>query len=213
MTGWTIVMPVKAWTLAKTRLDVEDTVRTALVRAFMRDVLEAAVGCVGVARVLVVSAHPEALSLAREAGAQALTEPASLGDPLNDAVRVGRDWARAHRPGSPLAVLPSDLAALTSDVLGQSLAVLGEHPLAFVPDQQHTGTTLLTARHPDDLDPAYGPGSARAHARLGHVEVSALDERARFDVDTVSDVVRARQLGLGTHGAALMQAEPAQSAW
>jgi 2-phospho-L-lactate guanylyltransferase len=190
---------MKAWDHAKSRLHVDPATRRALAEAVARDTLAAVLSCADVGEVVVVTRGDLVVDHVRSAGAYIIQEPADRPiDTLGSAIRHGIAWAEAHRPCAPLAVVPSDLPALTPDALGELLAVARAHPFAFVPDANGDGTTILTIRTPDLMHAGYGPGSAERHRGYGAHELAAA-EALRQDVDTLADLVAAERLGVGPH--------------
>ncbi|MET0520809.1 MAG: 2-phospho-L-lactate guanylyltransferase [Jiangellaceae bacterium] len=200
MTGQTVVVPVKPWGLAKSRLRVPPAVRELLARGFALDVLDVLVNAPGVDHLVVVTTQIEMRSVAQRHGATVLADrPMMSIDSLNAAVLQARSWLMARRPSSPVVVVPTDLPALTVPVLASALELLSEHDRAFVPDAAGIGTTLLAAAAAADLRPAYGMHSARRHTLEGSRPVPEVDVRVRHDVDTMQDLARAALLGLGSH--------------
>jgi 2-phospho-L-lactate guanylyltransferase len=206
VSGWTAVVPVKPWGLAKSRLDVPGDDRVRLARAFSLDVLDVVLAAGSVDRVVVVTAETELGSIARRAGAAVLTDrPMLARGLLNRAVDNGRQWAKVNASDAPIVVVPGDLAALNAEVLDATLALLAEQERAFVPDASGMGTTLLAAARPELLIPAYGERSAVHHSDAGYRAVSLVDKRSRRDVDTAADLAEARALGVGPHTIAALQ--------
>ncbi len=196
---FTVVMPMKAWDRAKSRLHVEPATRRALAEAFARDTLASVLACPAVGEVVVVTRGDLVVDQVTSAGARVLQEPANRPlDTLGSAIRHGIAWATAHRPDAPLAVVPSDLPAMTADALQELLAAADAHPFAFVADANGDGTTILTSRQPHLMHAGYGPGSAGRHRGYGAFELDAVPG-LRQDVDTLADLVAARRLGLGPH--------------
>jgi 2-phospho-L-lactate guanylyltransferase len=197
--AFTVIMPMKAWDSAKSRLHVEPVARRALAEAFARDTLAGVLACPYVAEVVVVTRGDLVTNDITSAGAHVIQEPADRPiDTLGSAIRHGIAWAAEHRPDAPLAVVPSDLPVLTTDTLGELLLVAAAHPFAFVADANGDGTTILTSRTPDLMRPGYGSGSAQRHRTFGACELTAADA-LRQDVDTLDDLVAADRLGLGHH--------------
>lgn len=195
---FTVIMPIKSLDGAKSRLHVEAQARQALAMSFARDTLEAVLCCPEVRDVVVVTGGEQVAKLARDAGAQVLQEPVDSGpDPLGAAVRQGNAWAREHRPHDAVAVIPSDLPALTSSALSGFLLEAVSHPLAFAADASGDGTTILTSQLPDLMHAGYGVGSAERHRAYGAYELTAADPVLRRDVDVFADLLEARGLGLG----------------
>ncbi|WP_282945262.1 2-phospho-L-lactate guanylyltransferase [Cellulomonas endometrii] len=213
---WVLVVPVKDARRGKTRLaDVlEPGARAALVRAMALDTVEAVLAAPRVARVLVVTADPEvgggAGALRR---ARVLPEPPAAADDarggwasLDRAVSAGVAAARAEAPTAHVGVLLGDLPGLDPAELDAALAAAEAHPLAVVPDAEGTGTTLLTARTGERLQPAFGGGSAAAHQRLGHVVVDLpAGSTLRHDVDVPEDLTALLERGVGGRTGALLR--------
>lgn len=213
MGGWTVIIPVKRWDEAKTRLEADPPVKTALAGAFFEDVLTAVVGCPRVATVAVVSREPRLIPIIHEVDIWLLDEqgtPETRG--VNAAVATGVTWARSHAAGRPVAVVPADLPALTSAALAEVLELASEHERSFVPDLAGTGTTVLCAKRPSMLNSAYGDQSAARHAQGGATPIAQVDRRVRQDVDDLDDLRAAIRLGpgrrtalaLGRHGHLLL---------
>jgi len=194
---FTVIMPMKSWDRAKSRLHADPRTRRVLAEAFARDALEAVLRCPEVARVVVVTRGDLIVKYVRSVGALAIQEPADRPiDTLGAAVAHGIAWADQHHPASPLAVIPSDLPALTSRDLESFLHDARCHRLAFARDADGSGTTILTSRRPLGMTAAYGEGSAARHRMLGAFELECPDGLRR-DVDTFDDLLTARELGLG----------------
>ena len=114
--GWTVVLPLKGGTGAKSRLGASP----ALAAAIALDCLDAVLGCPDVARVLVVTPDAGTAAEAPAAGATAVPE-SRPGAGLPAAVEDGLRPPRAS--AGPVAVLLGDLPALRPDDLS---AALGE---------------------------------------------------------------------------------------
>jgi len=192
--AWTVVVPAKAADRAKTRLSTAyGAWRPHVARAFALDTIRAAGDCARVDRVLVVTDDDALIrTLAGWPRVRTIRDP---GDDLNAAVRTGAEHAPA---GERIAVVPADLPALTGDELAAALDRAGSHDRSVVPDGEGIGTTLLTARTPSQLAPAYGPDSLRAH-RVGGATVLdlAVPSSLRRDVDLPSHLTEAAHLGIG----------------
>ena len=198
MTGWTAIIPVKPWALAKLRLEVSNEHRFALARAFSLDVLRCVADTPGVGQIIVVTTEPEFQARARIAGAVTLTDrPLLSSDPLNDAVRFGRSWALVNAHHRPIVVIPADLPSLTTGALTETLGRMSERDVSFVADGGGSGTTLLSAATPKLLRPAYGTDSFHRHTEAGIEPIRGVDPRVSRDVDTLFDLSCALELGLG----------------
>jgi 2-phospho-L-lactate guanylyltransferase len=189
---WTVVLPVKALPAAKTRLlsaSASPAAHRRLVEAVRADTLSAARAAAGVARVLIVTdrpGQPDALVQSRPGLNAALAEAAA---------HAAKRW-----PAEGVAALVGDLPALRPAELAAALAAAAEHPRAFVPDAEGTGTTLLAARPGIPLEPAFGAGSAARHG--GAAVPLRAGPGLRRDVDTAADLQAAAEVGLGPATAA-----------
>jgi 2-phospho-L-lactate guanylyltransferase len=190
---WTVVVPLKGGAGAKSRLGGPP----GLARALALDTLEAVVGADGVAAVVVVTSDGVTAAASRVLGAQVVPETRS-GTGLLAAVA---DGLAAADPEAPAAVLLGDLPALQAQDLAAALAACARAlrgvGSAVVPDAEGTGSVLLAALRPGDLDPAFGPGSAAEHVRRGAVRLDLDLPRLRRDVDTPADLGAVLALGAG----------------
>jgi 2-phospho-L-lactate guanylyltransferase len=185
---WTVVIPLKASTGAKTRLAFPPAERRVWARAFAADTVAAALACPVVARVVVVADEDEWGESLRP-GVDVVVVAADL----NQAIR--------HAAGpevAPVAVIPGDLPALRGAHLAAALRRAGNHAGSVLADRAGAGTVLLTASTGHAIDPAFGPGSYAAHLGRGANELPDGGwPGLRCDVDTVADLTEALRLGVG----------------
>jgi 2-phospho-L-lactate guanylyltransferase len=172
---WTVVIPVKGTRTAKSRLGASTELALAIA-------LDSVAAVVGTARVIVVTAATAPASF-EALGARVVKDP---GGGLNAAIRAGVAAAGGGGAGcGPVAVLLGDVPALQTAELAAALALAEQHPLAFVPDADGSGTVLITALTAADHAPAFGAGSRAAHAAAGYLELDLpADAGLRRDVDT-----------------------------
>jgi 2-phospho-L-lactate guanylyltransferase len=201
-TPFALIVPVKAWDRAKTRLASRSGPLPAreLALAFAYDAVAAARRSPVVVRVYVVSdqpglAMPEVTVLPDE----------GAGD-LNAALRAAAVRVGAHHPGLGVAAMCADLPCLRTDDVTSALT--GSAGRWFVADAQGTGTTLLAAAPGEELDPRFGAGSADRHRRSGATPLDGPLASLRLDVDTAEDLARAAELGPGPRTAALLEQNP-----
>jgi 2-phospho-L-lactate guanylyltransferase len=210
--GWTVVLPLKGGSGAKSRLGASP----ALAAAIALDCLDAVLGCPETARVVVVTPDAATAAAAREAGADVVPE-SRPGTGLLAAVADGLAAARG-----PVAVLLGDLPALRPRDLATALRAAAEAlhgaPAAgggaavFVPDAEGTGTVLLAGTDAAAVRPSFGPASAAEHARSGARRLDLRLPRLRRDVDTRGDLATALALGVGPRTAAVLRAEHGDAA-
>jgi 2-phospho-L-lactate guanylyltransferase len=201
-TMWTVIVPVKQTTSAKTRLSGMDAdTRRALAIAFAHDTVAAAIASSVVEEVVVVSNDDAAAGIAA-AGARVIPDAPSAG--LNPALVYAASVVRDRRPSAAIAAISSDLPALRGDDLSQAFAE-GPQTSWFVSDAQRVGTTMLAAPAGQAWTPRFGPRSREEHRRLGLVEIGGEGlERLRRDVDTELDLWDAQRLGVGSATRAIL---------
>jgi 2-phospho-L-lactate guanylyltransferase len=201
----TVVIPVKPWALGKRRLEVGDTAREDLARAFALDVIDAVTRSTLVGQTIFVTAERELRTVATRTGAIVLPDrPMLTSNALNVAVDSGRRWASMVRPTAPVIVIPADLPSLTTEVFDRAVARLRRHRKAFVPDANGQGTSLTWVSRAESLHTFYGVRSAWKHSAADFHPVTDVDIRARWDVDTRADLVEARMLVTGPHTTAVV---------
>jgi 2-phospho-L-lactate guanylyltransferase len=205
--GWAVVVPVKRLERAKTRLvgAVPGVPHGELVLAITLDTLAAADACAAVERIVVVSDDPVARRAVTALSDRVAVVPDVPDAGLNPALEYGASQAVSSGTAG-VATLSADLAALRPGELAAALEEALAHPRSFVADTVGTGTTLLAARAGTALRPAYGAGSAAAHARSGAVPLGGDWPSLRRDLDTPADLAVAATLGLGPRTAALVAA-------
>lgn len=193
---WTIIIPVKDTTVAKTRLsDHSAAQRAMLAVAFALDAASAAARCEFVRRVVAVSNDEAARDELSALGVEVVADVPDAG--INPALDHAADVVRSADPTSAVAAMSADLPALRSSSLAAAIALAGPADRWFVADRSGTGTTMLAARPGVRLNPQFGPASAAAHRASGAVAVEGDFEALRGDVDTEADLRSALILGVG----------------
>lgn len=201
MTALHVLVPVKALSLAKTRLAhvFDPPTRSDLVVAMLIDTLAAALGLPG-SVATVVTSDPVAAEVAFAHGARVLPDPVHRGesDPLNAALDVAAVRIRAQSPGTDLVALQADLPALRTSELAAALTEARLFGRAIVADHTGDGTAALFQCTPDrSLEPMFGVDSARRHVRSGATALREPLDGLRLDVDTIGDLEAAVRLGTG----------------
>jgi 2-phospho-L-lactate guanylyltransferase len=196
-----VVVPVKRLALAKSRLAAHgDVQRAALALAFATDVVATALACPGVQRVLVVTDDGTAGRVLRALGATVVPDQPDAG--LDAALVHGAAVLRSRDRALSVVALSADLPSARPEHLRAALDAVPPAGRAFVPDAAGSGTTLLAARAPAELRPAYGTGSRARHLGSGAVELDGAPGLRR-DVDTPADLAEALLLGVGPRTAAV----------
>jgi 2-phospho-L-lactate guanylyltransferase len=201
--SWSVLMPVKVLTQAKSRLaGLAGPRRGELALAVACDTVRAVLRTARVARAVVITDDPVAAAALEELGAQVIPDEPRAG--LNAALRHGAAVAARRWPAAGRAALSADLPALRPAELASALAAAASWPNAFVADAAGDGTTLYTAAPGAVFQPAFGLASRARHAAGGAAELGLTDiPGLRQDVDTPADLRGAAGLGLGPRTAPL----------
>jgi len=197
---WSVLMPVKVLTQAKSRLaGLAGPRRGELALAMACDTVAAVLQT---ARAIVITDDPVAAAALAELGAQVI--PDEPRDGLNAALRHGAAVAAHNWPADGTAALSADLPALRPLELARALHAAANWPNAFVADAAADGTTLYTAAPGAAFRPAFGLASRSRHAADGAAELRLGNiPGLRRDVDTPDDLRDAAELGLGPRTAPL----------
>ena len=177
--AWSVIVPVKRLSVAKTRISLPVEQRIDLAAAHAHHTLRAVGECGDFGEVVVVTDDPR-VAVELESG-------------LNAALSHGIRQIHSDR----VAMVSSDLPAMRARDLDDLLAVAGQHPAAVVADIAGSGTTVLTSRHLD-IQPRFGTASLAAHVAAGAVDItSTAADGVRLDVDTLQALDDAVGLGVG----------------
>jgi 2-phospho-L-lactate/phosphoenolpyruvate guanylyltransferase len=182
--SWTVLVPLKSSRRGKSRIALDRALRRRLVTAMAADTVAAAAAASRV-RLVVILAQDTGDKLAFD-GLDRVVFRHTIADGLNTAIL---DGLTAVDGSAGVAVLLADLPSLDPTDLDDALRQAEILGAAVVPDRHGTGTTLLAARHPPGLRPAFGANSLAQHVADG---ARPLDLPAssglRRDVDRAEDL-------------------------
>jgi 2-phospho-L-lactate/phosphoenolpyruvate guanylyltransferase len=188
----TAILPVKRFAAAKQRLaaGIDDERRVIVIAAMLEDVLEAIGDVRSIERTIVVTGEPDAVELARAAGAEVVEDPGQGGH--SGAALAG--IARAEELGARCALLlPGDCPLLDPRDVERLLTGLPERYVAVVPDRHGTGTNAMALSPPGAIEPSFGEGSRARHvdaAREAGLPYSVAElPSLGLDLDTPADVI------------------------
>jgi 2-phospho-L-lactate/phosphoenolpyruvate guanylyltransferase len=184
MSLWAIV-PIKPLRRGKSRLsdNYSEEDRAALNREMLVHTIERLKKVKGVEKILVVSRDPEALSIARNLGAQTLLESGNPG--LNLALARASLIAKAYKARGVL-VIPADLPLLEPDDVQEMISkVNGKPTVVIAPDRRNEGTNALLVAPPDLIRFDFGPRSYNRHVSHGKHAAAELHiiEKESFALD------------------------------
>lgn len=193
------ILPVKRFSAAKQRLgaDVAESLRAALARAMVGDVLSALRDCPSIDATIVVTCEPAVAAAARYVGAVVVEDTAEAGQSTAAAIGL----ARAAEDGFERALcVPGDCPALDPIEMEGLLEPADGMPapgVTIVPDRHDTGTNGLLLTPPDAIAPSFGPDSRARHEELARTAGAAVRvERLPsllLDVDTAEDLAALRE--------------------
>lgn len=197
---WVVVVPVKGWSTAKSRLGgLSRDDRRELALAMARDTVRAVTDTPEIRSCLVVGPGEVLRDLGCHNGDDSLrgvVETTLVGqvDALNVALRRGRDVAVASG-WRQVAMVVADLPGISTGALREFLQLVPETAPGFLADSSGTGTNLLASRRGAQLVPRFGGYSASRHRSAGAAELSSqCDARLRVDLDTEAHLAVARTL-------------------
>jgi len=183
----TVVIPVKPFALAKTRLApaLDARARAALARACFGQVLAAARAATTADRIEVHSSCPQVLAMA---GGAAVAES---GCGLNAVLAAARSASEARGDRAMIALF-ADLPLLQPAEIDALIAATLRDGLALAPDRAGLGTNALGLRRGVPLPFRFGPGSLAAFMAEARStgRTAALIDRAGLasDVDVPADL-------------------------
>ncbi|MFN8113907.1 MAG: 2-phospho-L-lactate guanylyltransferase [Solirubrobacterales bacterium] len=186
----TAIVPIKRFDRAKSRLSDSAAAshRPAIAKAMLNDVLLGLRECRLVDRIVVVSAEPEARTIAEDGGAEFIDDPEDLGH--SEAAMVG--VADAIERGAECVLLaPGDTPLLEGTEIDRELRAQAPG-VAVVPDRHGTGTNGLILSPPDVIEPSFGPDSRARHLALAkeagaRCRIATIPSMA-LDLDTGDDL-------------------------
>ncbi|GGM62437.1 2-phospho-L-lactate guanylyltransferase [Microbacterium saperdae] len=183
--AWTIIIPLKDFRVAKSRL--LGVGRPRLARAMAADTLRAVAACRSVEEIVVVASNVESVSPLLPRKARVVAEGAPGG--VNKAIAIGRSSTSRRRRR---AALVGDLPFLTPEDLAEALVQAAECRAGVVPDKEGTGTTMVTWNAEVEIMTHFGRGSFHRHTDAGYAPLLLRNTSGvRWDVDVREDLAPA----------------------
>jgi 2-phospho-L-lactate guanylyltransferase len=183
------IVPVKAYSRAKTRLDVPPRIREEICHIMLREVLRTLAESPPVHEIVLVTREDRARSLGEEMGATILRDGE---EGVNEAVALA-DAYLADKGAAMSLVIPQDIP-LIRDADIRFLLKFFTPPtcVLVVPSRRLDGTNALLRCPPDIMGTHYDNDSYRSHMRMarqatpnpGLVHVPGIMR----DVDTIEDL-------------------------
>jgi 2-phospho-L-lactate guanylyltransferase len=162
------------------------------------DAATAALRCPLVRRIVAVTNDDVARDALAAIGVDVVPDVPDNG--LNAALEHAFRQIRREDARASVAAMSGDLPALRPEDLAVVFELAREPARWFVPDEDGVGTTMLAARYPHLLSPAFGADSRHRHLAGGAEEISDVRlSRLRRDVDTETHLHQALLLGVGPY--------------
>lgn len=192
-----IVIPVKAFAAAKTRLSpwLTPDARAGLAEAMCGDVFAAVAEVREIDRILVVSNEPRALAWANERGWESLKEHQQI----SESASVDMACRHCAEQGVRTVLrLPADIPLVCSSDIEALFSALSDSPgCVIVPSRDGTGTNALLRSPPAAFESHFGRGSFAAHiaaARAADLPVTVVrNSNIELDVDEPADLEQLRE--------------------
>ncbi len=213
-----VILPFKASTRGKSRIELPVQDRSKLAVAMMRDTVRAVLTAQSVSSVLLVVEDPRDIAglLAEETDAisQGRIDVMIATTPgLNTAILAGKQHLEDIGWQGRVAALLADLPGLSAAEIDAAALKAKSHQLSVVADRQSVGSTMLIADEIPSLTPHFGPNSLRAHRDAGAKMLDIPEASGlRNDVDEIPGPLLADWgRGLGPHTTALVRSLSAVS--
>lgn len=190
------IVPVKAYSLAKTRLDVHPKKRADLCHLMLEEILSVLSDSPYIHEIVAVTQERRAELLCEEMGAAVLRD---RGQGVNSAVALADDYLGRQRAAISL-VLPQDIPLLEpSDVSFLLKFFTPPTCVMVVPSARFDGTNALLRCPPGIMGTHYDDDSYRNHMRMARESTPnpalVYVPNMMMDVDTASDLDRLLDCG------------------
>lgn len=180
-----LVIPVKRFAMAKTRLSVDGAIRRAAAESLLLSTLQVATSCLESSQIYVLTADEVATRHAHQHGVSVLPDTAT---DLNTALHAAVAELKQREHEAIVVVLVADLPRLHSSDLWHALtrAAVSSAP-RHVADHHGTGTTFVSIPPRTDLPMVFGGGSAQRFTVLGSIPLRDAPQGLCTDLDTPND--------------------------
>ena len=188
-----IVVPVKRFALAKTRLSktLSPSERESLAQVMLNDVIKAVSEASLVSGILLVSSDLRSKYVVERAGGLFLKTKESG---VNSAFQNASDWLLRHGQRTAF-LIPSYIPAIESSEIDSLIASHpGSKSVTLVPDRHYGGTNGLIISPPDSLNYQFGSDSFSRHIDVAKAASLTLtikfSQGVALDIDSQADLHR-----------------------
>ena len=183
------IVPVKTFSKAKKRLNLQQAVKEKICNLMLQEVLKTVSNCELINKIVLVSKDEAALKIGRQFGAVEIFDNESG---VNDAVSLA-DQYLSDKEFDCSVIFTQDIPIMTSSDIGNLLNfVKSNRSVIIVPSRQFNGTNALVRCPADIMKTSYDMGSytfQKDAARTKTENISiALIRRMMLDIDDEHDL-------------------------
>ena len=183
------IVPVKTFSKAKKRLNLQQAVKEKICNLMLQEVLKTVSNCELINKIVLVSKDEAALKIGRQFGAIEIFDNESG---VNDAVSLA-DQYLSDKEFDCSVIFPQDIPIMTSSDIGNLLNfVKSNRSVIIVPSRQFNGTNALVRCPADIMKTSYDMGSYTfqmdaARTKTENISI-ALIRRMMLDIDDEHDL-------------------------
>ena len=184
------IIPVKTFSKAKTRLNLEQARKEEICSLMLQEVLDTISNCKRISKVVLVSKDEDALKIGRQFNAVEIFDKESG---VNDAVSLA-DQYLSDKEFDCSVTFPQDIPIMTSSDIDDLLSfVKSKSSVIIVPSRQFNGTNALVRCPTDIMNTRYDMGSYTFQMDAAKTKTKntsiALIRRMMLDIDDESDLI------------------------
>ena len=183
------IVPVKTFSKAKKRLNLQQAVKEKICNLMLQEVLKTVSNCELINKIVLVSKDEAALNIGRQFGAIEIFDNESG---VNDAVSLA-DQYLSDKEFDCSVIFPQDIPTMTSSDIDNLLNfVKSNRSVIIVPSRQFNGTNALVRCPADIMKTSYDMGSYTfqmdaARTKTENISI-ALIRRMMLDIDDEHDL-------------------------
>lgn len=156
-----VIIPVKTFARAKSRMDLPKDARVSLCKMMLEEILQTLSLSPLISEIIVVTGDPAASAIAGRFGATVIADPREMG--VNEAVALADGRVRDRGIGATI-VLPQDVPFIKVQDVDFLLKIqIPPNFVTVVPSRKFDGTNALVRMPPDIMETHYDRDSYRAH--------------------------------------------------
>ena len=183
------IIPVKTFSKAKTRLDLEQTSKEEICSLMLKEVLKTISDCNLISKIILVSKDEVALKIGKQFNAIEIFDNESG---VNDAINLADQYISDKRFDCSV-IFPQDIPIMTSFDIDKLLGFIkSTDSVIIVPSRQFNGTNALVRCPADLMKTKYDLGSYKfqidaASTKTKNISI-ALIRRMMLDIDDKFDL-------------------------